>query len=1056
MAGAGELLRMIQDLRNTVGELKQNYKERRLPVTDGSQELHGLCAQLEFLLQFDLKEKRSFFGQRRDYWDFLCQGLARQRQGHEGVRFVSSLEKLRTPVGKGRAFIRYCLVHRQLAESLQLCFLDPQMTSDWYYARSPFLHPQLRADVMGCLYELDGVTFHLALKRADLDTAWPMFSETLSRSSSQSPVNSQKEEPAGPVGNPAGDSEKHRGARRGPQEEPQLPGQVSRSPELSPDDQFQTGLEESRDHMSTAASLERSQESGRQAGSQQRGWEAAGGGKPEAELQRANAQLRLQVEALGRELQCSLAAARELESAVAQPAQGHSEEPDRPRQEAAQRCSRRAEEQAGQIRALQASQAFLSHTLEERDALVSALRQQLSQREEETASLRAAHAQELAELEVWHGARLAEEEEQRQELAERLSRATREAEQEAAAAAGRRQEARAAAQALEEAEGRLRAQEAERRACLAGAEARELRHRQLLSRCRGLQEKLSASEGRLEEAEAQVAALRSQLSQGQREGPSGSPPLGPEEETARRAALEGRLRQAELQAEGLREKLERGLAEGRRLEREREAQLESAVSQGQSLAAARLEAQDLQKELAAGQARQASLQAALEQAERALRDKEEGARGRQEELEGQSAKLRDALAANAALAEAAAGFASEKAQLEARATEARAGHERAVAELRRQLAECEEQRRAGREEKRQLQALLQGAAEERGVLATQVQTTAAALESRAQEAARLRGELEELRACSQREDPRLQDALAGQKEASDGQIVALRHQVQALDLEKQRAADTLEQARGQLAAVLAEKDALEETWARAAAELERAVGGGRLEAGDEEPLGLARGRGAAEEKAAGGGGPPTGKQVLPGEPLEDLGAGAMREQASPEQKARKGVEEMVKHLTTHLEKAMREAQQKGQLLKAKEEEAKHLAEQLGRARQDGEQFRLALEKAQREAKEREKKHQGQLAEQQELVREVKGRLLELLREKDALWQKTEGIDPRAPSVVPQDLSLCARCSQDFGFLSRRYQCRLCQGTVCQACSVESGRRERCCLLCWQKRNFKGT
>uniref|UniRef100_A0A8C0GS09 RUN and FYVE domain-containing protein 4 n=1 Tax=Chelonoidis abingdonii TaxID=106734 RepID=A0A8C0GS09_CHEAB len=164
-------------LPDTVGELKQNYKERRLPVTDGSRELHGLCAQLEFLLQFDLKEKRSFFGQRRDYWDFLCHGLASRRQGHEGVRFVSSLEKLRTPVGKGRAFIRYCLVHRQLAESLQLCFLDPQMTSEWYYARSPFLHPQLRADILGCLYELDGVTFHLALKRGDLDAAWPMFSE---------------------------------------------------------------------------------------------------------------------------------------------------------------------------------------------------------------------------------------------------------------------------------------------------------------------------------------------------------------------------------------------------------------------------------------------------------------------------------------------------------------------------------------------------------------------------------------------------------------------------------------------------------------------------------------------------------------------------------------------------------------------------------------------------------------------------------------------------------------------------------------------------------------
>ncbi|NXU05861.1 RUFY4 protein, partial [Buphagus erythrorhynchus] len=91
------------------------------PVTDGSRELHSLCAQLEFLLQFDLKEKRSFFGQRKDYWDFLCQGLARCRQEHEGIHFVTSLEKLRTPVGRGRAFLRYCLVHQQLAESLQLC-----------------------------------------------------------------------------------------------------------------------------------------------------------------------------------------------------------------------------------------------------------------------------------------------------------------------------------------------------------------------------------------------------------------------------------------------------------------------------------------------------------------------------------------------------------------------------------------------------------------------------------------------------------------------------------------------------------------------------------------------------------------------------------------------------------------------------------------------------------------------------------------------------------------------------------------------------------------------
>lgn len=49
--------------------------------------------------------------------------------------------------------------------------------SEWYYARSPFLSPQHRAEILVSLYELDGITFRLALHRADLDIAWPMFSE---------------------------------------------------------------------------------------------------------------------------------------------------------------------------------------------------------------------------------------------------------------------------------------------------------------------------------------------------------------------------------------------------------------------------------------------------------------------------------------------------------------------------------------------------------------------------------------------------------------------------------------------------------------------------------------------------------------------------------------------------------------------------------------------------------------------------------------------------------------------------------------------------------------
>lgn len=77
-----------------LGELSplQPHRTRSGRTRDGCKQASpSLC-----FCQFDLKEKRSFFGQRKDYWDFMCQALARCRQEHAGVRFVTSLDKVGT------------------------------------------------------------------------------------------------------------------------------------------------------------------------------------------------------------------------------------------------------------------------------------------------------------------------------------------------------------------------------------------------------------------------------------------------------------------------------------------------------------------------------------------------------------------------------------------------------------------------------------------------------------------------------------------------------------------------------------------------------------------------------------------------------------------------------------------------------------------------------------------------------------------------------------------------------------------------------------------------
>ncbi|KAM5314093.1 FYVE and coiled-coil domain-containing protein 1 isoform 2-T4 [Glossophaga mutica] len=180
-----QLQRIIRDLQGAVTELSKEFKEAGEPITDDSTSLHKFSYKLEYLLQFDQKEKATLLGNKKDYWDYFCACLAKVKGANDGIRFVKSISELRTSLGKGRAFLRYSLVHQRLADTLQQCFMNTKVTSDWYYERSPFLKPRLSSDIVGQLYELTDVQFDLASRGYDLDAAWPTFARrTLSPGSS--------------------------------------------------------------------------------------------------------------------------------------------------------------------------------------------------------------------------------------------------------------------------------------------------------------------------------------------------------------------------------------------------------------------------------------------------------------------------------------------------------------------------------------------------------------------------------------------------------------------------------------------------------------------------------------------------------------------------------------------------------------------------------------------------------------------------------------------------------------------------------------------------------
>ncbi|XP_063057074.1 FYVE and coiled-coil domain-containing protein 1 isoform X2 [Engraulis encrasicolus] len=173
--GESQLQRIIRDLHDAVAELAKEYKESGEPITDDSSNLHKFSYKLEYLLQFDQKEKSTLLGSRKDYWDYFSDCLAKVKGANDGIRFVKSIPELKTSLGKGRAFLRYSLVHQRLADTLQQCLMNQRVTSDWYYSRSPFLKPHLSVDIVNHLYELNDVQFDVASRGHDLDSAWPTF-----------------------------------------------------------------------------------------------------------------------------------------------------------------------------------------------------------------------------------------------------------------------------------------------------------------------------------------------------------------------------------------------------------------------------------------------------------------------------------------------------------------------------------------------------------------------------------------------------------------------------------------------------------------------------------------------------------------------------------------------------------------------------------------------------------------------------------------------------------------------------------------------------------------
>ncbi|XP_041347285.1 FYVE and coiled-coil domain-containing protein 1-like isoform X2 [Gigantopelta aegis] len=179
MVSSPQQHKILHDIQECIKQLREEFSEHRVPINDDNQVLHRFCAKLEYLLQTHMKEKYSMLGRKKDYWDYIVESLSKTKGLTDGIKYVKSLGEHKTSLGKGRAFLRFSLVHHRLPDSIQQCAMNPRI-SEWYHPQGIWFENNKIADLIGCLYDLNDVNFDLSPKGYDLDNSWPSFAKNQS------------------------------------------------------------------------------------------------------------------------------------------------------------------------------------------------------------------------------------------------------------------------------------------------------------------------------------------------------------------------------------------------------------------------------------------------------------------------------------------------------------------------------------------------------------------------------------------------------------------------------------------------------------------------------------------------------------------------------------------------------------------------------------------------------------------------------------------------------------------------------------------------------------
>ncbi|KAG8593411.1 hypothetical protein GDO81_000817 [Engystomops pustulosus] len=124
---------------------------------------------MEHCLKHGLKAKKTFLGQNKSFWGPLELVEKLVPEAAEITASVKDLPGLRTPVGRGRAWLRLALMQKKLSEYMKALINRKDLLSEFYEPNALMMEEE-GAIISGLLVGLNVIDANFCMKGEDLDS----------------------------------------------------------------------------------------------------------------------------------------------------------------------------------------------------------------------------------------------------------------------------------------------------------------------------------------------------------------------------------------------------------------------------------------------------------------------------------------------------------------------------------------------------------------------------------------------------------------------------------------------------------------------------------------------------------------------------------------------------------------------------------------------------------------------------------------------------------------------------------------------------------------------